>query len=102
MVSGVLLGSRYAKQAMVGCQGYGYSRDGGIGTIPLVALGLFNGTPIWLPHASILFRWDASGVVGWGAAVWLHPEDPAPTARAGGYWEGEVLTRATRKRRRAC
>ena len=57
------------------------------------ALDLFNGTPIWLPHASILFRWDASGVVGWGAAVWLHPEDLEPAARAGGYWEGEMQTR---------
>ena len=57
------------------------------------ALGLFNGTPIWMPHASILFRWDTSDVVGWGAAVWLHPEDLEPAARAGGYWEGEMPTR---------
>ena len=57
------------------------------------ALGMFNGMPIWLPHASILFRWDASGKVGWGAAVWTHPENLEPTARAGGYWENEMLIR---------
>jgi len=57
------------------------------------ALALFNGRPIWLPHASILFRWDASGEVGWGAAVWLHPEDLAPTARAGGCWGPEMSPR---------
>ena len=38
------------------------------------ALNLFNGMPIWMPHASILFRWDASGVVGWGAAVWTRSQ----------------------------
>jgi len=57
------------------------------------ALTLFNGMPIWLPHASILFRWDASGKVGWGAAVWSHPEDTEPTARAGGLWESEMASR---------
>ena len=56
------------------------------------ALNLFNGMPIWMPHASILFRWDASGVVGWGAAVWTHPEDTEPAARAGGYWESDMIS----------
>ena len=64
----------------------------------MFVLELFNGMPIWLPHASILFRWDASGNVGWGAAVWTHPEDSEPTARAGGYWENEMLIRHVRKR----
>ena len=45
-----------------------------------------------MPHASILFRWDASGVVGWGAAVWAHPEDTEPAARAGGYWESDMIS----------
>ena len=57
------------------------------------ALNLFNGMPIWLPHASILYRWDASGEVGWGAAVWSHPEDTEPTARAGGIWGSEMAWR---------
>ena len=64
------------------------------------ALGLFNGTPIWLTHASILFRWDASGKVGWGAAVWTHPENSEPTARAGGYWENGMLLNSPCKRQR--
>ena len=40
VVSGVLLGPRYAKQAMVGRQSYGHSRDGNLSVLPSEGLGL--------------------------------------------------------------
>lgn len=59
------------------------------------AMAANQGQPIWHSSQRFLLRWDASGSIGWGAALWTSPaaqrRGQQPIAVARGAWDQEML-----------